>query len=90
MKTYHFTNVKNGNIVPSLNLVSEITCEHSSDKWYCEMLPDWLESRVECIDENCTLILETHLKKYCIIIGTAILSMAFVIYILEKQKNKFI
>lgn len=90
MKTYHFANVKSGSIIPPLKLVSDITCENSSGRWYCEMLPDWLDSRVECIEENCILFLETHLTNYCIIIGTAILAMAFVIYILEKQKDKFV
>jgi len=88
MKTYHFANVKCGNIVPSFKLVSDITCENSSGKWFCEMLPDWLESKVNCVGEDCTLFLESHLRDYCIIIGTAILAMSFVIYILERQKDK--
>jgi len=90
MKTYHFNNVAHGNISPSLFLVSSLTCQEENGQWWCEMLPDWLESSVKCVNDNCSLFLETHLKNYCLIIGTAIAAMGFVIYVLDKQKDKIV
>ena len=89
MKTY-FSSFNTGKMSPNLYLVSALTCQNNSDNtWYCEMLPDWLQANVHCVKEECTLFLKTHLMQYCVLMGLAVAGMSFVVYVLEKQKDKF-